>query len=278
MGEHEQTGEGLRAPGAGGSCFSRIHAHIPLPFLKKKIGLFLERSINPEIYFNYRALEKTSGEEIGKMASAIADGGLRTTVHGPFYDLSPGAIDSAFRSLTVNRMTTALEKSIPFSPDCVVFHPGYDPLRFAEFADVWLRNSLRTWKELIPAARRLPGTWILLENIFEREPGTLAKLLAGLPSPPFGFCFDTGHFNLFSDVPLSDWMDALGPRLREVHLHDNDGGSDQHLPPGRGTVDFDELFRLISLFPQTVIGTLEAHSEPNLLEGLLWLEERGLMT
>ena len=51
-------------------------------------------------------------DEINKLASAIADGGLRVTVHGPFYDLSPGAIDSAFRSLTIDRMSLSLRPGL----------------------------------------------------------------------------------------------------------------------------------------------------------------------
>ena len=109
------------------SCFSQIHAHIPLPFLKKKIDLFLEHSLNPEIYFNYRALESTPEAEIAGMAATLAAHGRRVTIHGPFYDLSPGAIDPAFRALTVERLGTALRKAAPFLPDSIVFHPGYDP-------------------------------------------------------------------------------------------------------------------------------------------------------
>jgi sugar phosphate isomerase/epimerase len=275
MGDRRES-EGRTGPTAApSSCFSQVHAHIPLPFLRKKIDLFLERSLNPEIYFNYKALESTPDTEIAGMAATLSAHGRRVTIHGPFYDLSPGAIDPAFRALTVERLSTALTRATPFLPDSIVFHPGYDPLRFAEHRDVWLRNSLRTWKELLPLAGRIPSTWILIENIFERDPHTLAMLLEKLPSPPFGFCFDTGHFLVFSEVPLDEWLEVLEPHLREVHLHDNDGRRDQHLPPGRGRFDFGALFRRIASLPHPVIGTIEAHSEADLLEGLAFLKDHG---
>jgi sugar phosphate isomerase/epimerase len=258
-------------------CFSQIHAHIPLPYLRKKIGLFLEKGLNPEIYFNYRALEGMAGDDIAALAATLSRHGRRVTIHGPFYDLSPGAMDPGFRALTAERMIFSLERAAPFSPDAVVFHPGYDPLKFAKHREAWLRNSLRTWSQLLPQAKKMTDTWILIENIFEKDPFTLADLLARLPTPPFGFCLDTGHFNLFSDLPLADWLGALGPHLREVHLHDNDGRSDQHLPPGRGRFDFSALFREIPRLSQPVIGTVEAHNEPNLLQALSFLESRGLM-
>lgn len=262
---------------AGETCFRRLHGHIPLRGLRRKIHLFLEKRIHPEIYFSHRALNQLPDSELADLARILVDGGLRTTVHGPFYDLSPGAVDPAFRALTVERMQNTLLRAGIFAPDTIVFHPGYDPLRFAEHRQAWLRNSLKTWRKVLSAAESLPDTWILIENIFEREPSTIAELLADLPSPPFGFCLDTGHFQLFSDIPLDGWIDALGHRLREVHLHDNSGAGDEHLPPGRGIFDFDALFRRLSSLDHRVIGTIEAHSESDLLESLSFFEKRGLV-
>jgi len=260
------------------SCFSGIQAHIPLPFLKRKLDLFLQRGLNPEIYFNHSTLKKMPPEDYADLASVLERNDRNVTIHGPFYDLSPGALDPGFRSLTLERMSLALDRAAVFNPEAVVFHPGYDPLRFGEHRGTWLKNSLRTWKNLLPHTKRLPSTWILLENIFESEPSSLAELLAELPSPPFGFCFDTGHFQVFSDVSLEQWMDTLGPWLREVHLHDNAGGGDDHLPPGRGTFDFEDLFRHLSLLPRQIIGTVEAHTEEDLMESLRYLRASGSAT
>jgi sugar phosphate isomerase/epimerase len=264
-------------PATASSCFRRIHAHIPLPYLRKKLGLFLERALDPEIYLNCRSLEKMPESEYVSLASLLEESGRKTTIHGPFFDLSPGAVDPGFRALTLERMRVALERARLFRPDCVVFHPGYDPVRFGGHSHIWLKNSIATWKQLLPLAERMPSTWLLLENIFERNPSTLAELLAKLPSPPFGFCLDTGHFQVFSELPLSEWFEALGPYLREVHLHDNSGRGDDHLPPGRGTIDFDDLFHRLSLLPDRPIGTVESHSEADLLESLAFLKDRGMM-
>jgi sugar phosphate isomerase/epimerase len=264
-------------PVAPSSCFLRIHAHIPLPYLRRKLGIFIQRAIDPEIYFNYRTLEKMPEKEYVELAALLEEAGRKVTIHGPFFDLSPGAVDPGFRALTLERLRVALERARLFRPDCVVFHPGYDPLRFGRHSHVWLKNSIGTWKQLLPLAERMPSTWLLLENIFERNPGTLAELLAKLPSPPFGFCLDTGHFQVFSEVPLSEWFEALGPYLREVHLHDNSGGGDDHLPPGMGTFDFSDLFKRLSLLPDKVIGTVEAHSEADLMQSLSFLGDHGMM-
>ena len=265
----------MKSPAAG-KPFTQVQAHVPLRHLRKKLSLFLDNSLNPEIYFHHSVLESTSPRELAPLAAAFSEKGRRVTVHGPFYDLSPGAVDPAFRALTVERMRLALVRAAPFSPDSVVFHPGYDPERFAAHRRAWLKNSISTWRQILPQAADIPGAWILIENIFERDPSTLAELLDSLPSPPFGFCLDTGHFQVFSDVPLDDWLSALGPHLREVHLHDNHGLTDEHLPPGTGIFDFPHLFQRLSQMNHPVIGTLEAHSERVLWDGLAYLERHGI--
>ncbi len=45
-----------------------------------------------------------------------------------------------------------------------------------------------------------------------------------------GFCFDTGHANL-TGLDFGDFITTLGPRLKVLHIHDNDGISDLHQIP-----------------------------------------------
>ena len=42
----------------------------------------------------------------------------------------------------------------------------------------------------------------------------------------------------------SSWK--LKPRLVNLHVHDNRGETDEHLPVGRGTIDFPWLLRSLS--------------------------------
>jgi sugar phosphate isomerase/epimerase len=86
-------------------------------------------------------------------------------------------------------------------------------------------------------------------------------LIEKINHPDFGFCFDTGHFNLFSTVPMEQWFEALGSRLVEVHLHDNDGTADAHQALGQGTIDFDKFFGLMSTRAPMPVFTIEAHDK-----------------
>ena len=62
-------------------------------------------------------------------------------------------------------------------------------------------------------------------------------------------------------------MELLSSHLVEVHLHDNAGKSDEHLPPGDGSFDFLEFFRYLHQLPHAPLYTLEVHQEENVLRG-----------
>ena len=80
-------------------------------------------------------------------------------------------------------------------------------------------------------------------------PWVLAILEHGLPDT-VGLTLDIGHLHLLQP-PLRDRVFALferfSDRIQVVHLHDNDGTHDQHLPPGEGTVPFASIFRSLAL-------------------------------
>jgi sugar phosphate isomerase/epimerase len=188
----------------------------------------------------------------------IKSWGLRYTFPpGPFMDLSPGAVDSDVRDSTLKRFLAVTEVAGLINAKCVVFHSGYEKWKYDHSIEPWLGNSLKFWPEVIKAAKEA-GTRIAIENIFEEDPGSLKLLMEGLDTSVAGICFDTGHFNIFTRLPLKTWMDELRDYIIELHLHDNKGDRDSHLPPGEGTFDFRELFELLE--GRDVIHTIEANS------------------
>ena len=54
-------------------------------------------------------------------------------------------------------------------------------------------------------------------------------------------CLDTGHANLAGDLPSV--AHKLSSHLRMVHVNDNCGDWDEHLPPGKGAIDWVEVLR-----------------------------------
>ena len=59
----------------------------------------------------------------------------------------------------------------------------------------------------------------------------------------YGFVLDTGHANLDGD--LENIRTGVGDHLISLHLNDNHGTGDHHLPPGEGSVDWNKVGQLL---------------------------------
>jgi sugar phosphate isomerase/epimerase len=187
------------------------------------------------------------------------------TIHAPFMDLSPGAVDSKVRAVTIERFSQIFNIAETLKPKVIVFHSGYEKWKYASKIDLWLEGSLITWKHLLPRAEE-QGIRIAIENIFEDDPINLRFLMEKMGSQYFGICFDTGHFNLFSATPLEEWLQQLKPYIIELHLHDNNKSADNHRAIGDGSFDFDTLFSLMK--DKNLIYTIEAHTPEDAFKSL----------
>jgi sugar phosphate isomerase/epimerase len=245
------------------------HVHIPYPNVGDYLAYARQHRLNLEIYFPSASLDNLNPGDVEKLKKEF-DYGPSLSIHAPFMDMSPGAVDAKVREVTLERFLQVMEIAEILSPKVIVFHSGYEKWRYAHRVDLWLEGSVKTWHPIIEKAARLE-TRIAIENIFEDEPSSLVALMEKLHSEHFGICFDTGHCNLFSRVPLTEWLKALGPYIAELHLHDNDRTSDQHLPVGDGTFDFKTLFS--HLRGKDCIYTIEAHTPERVLKSMERLRE-----
>jgi sugar phosphate isomerase/epimerase len=244
-----------------------IHVNVPYPMLRSRTEFALKNRIHPEIYFSGQDLDTYDENEARDLAEKLRGNGLEITFHGPFMDLSPGGVDARIKEVTAERFSTTIQLAEIFRPETIVFHAGYEKWRFDGDADLWLKSSLQTWRPLVNAAEEV-GVTLVLENVYEETPDSIATLLSEMGSPRFRFCLDTGHHNIFSQVPLSFWIETLGKHLSEIHLHDNHREMDEHLPIGEGSFDFEQLFALLSQYGLNPIYTLEPHQEDHLKRGL----------
>jgi sugar phosphate isomerase/epimerase len=63
-------------------------------------------------------------------------------------------------------------------------------------------------------------------------------------------------------------LKSLGKYVGHLHLHDNFGQRDEHLPVGCGTFPFGELFEILRKIKAAPTVTLEAHNTKCLSQSL----------
>jgi sugar phosphate isomerase/epimerase len=241
----------------------QIFINVPYEMLLARLDYAIKNRLLPEIYFDGNALDTARHEDVNRLAKTLSTHEIDVTLHGPYMDLSPGGIDAKVKEVTLKRIEKTMDFAALFGPKTVVFHPGFDRWHFEGYHDLWLKNSIAAWKPIARKAKEI-GTIVAIENVFEEEPQTLKGLIEGVNSPNFGFCFDTGHYFAFSKAPLDRWFEVLGEWIVEVHLHDNHGTRDDHLPLGEGKMDFGEFFDLLGRITPLPILTVEPHDEAHL--------------
>jgi sugar phosphate isomerase/epimerase len=240
------------------------YIHVPFDRIDDYRHFIEEHRINLEVYFSSRTLDCLRDSDIMELKEKFAYT-PSFTIHAPFMDLSPGAVDEKVRAVTIGRFSHIMDIAEIMAPKSVVFHSGYEKWKYALKVDLWLEKSMETWAPLSRRARDM-GLKIAIENIFEDEPSNLRLLMDEMGSDHFGICFDTGHFNLFSKIPLAGWLGLLMPYIHELHLHDNNRTSDEHLAIGKGTFDFAALFSFLK--ERELIYTIEGHTPEDVLESI----------
>lgn len=95
------------------------------------------------------------------------------------------------------------------------------------------------------------GSYIAIENtpstsLLGAYPEDILKVIEEVGSEALVACVDVGHANI-SRVALRRFHEVLRTRIISLHLHDNDGLSDEHAMPGTRSLDLDELSEFIFL-------------------------------
>ena len=125
--------------------------------------------------------------------------------------------------------------------------------------------GLRRIKEILSACEEY-DVYLALENV--KDIKHIDYVYKHIESQYLKFCFDFGHVNCFAPTDYKIDLSRYAEKIICVHIHDNNGQSDQHLIPFTGTVDYNymmnELKKIGYSGPLTSEAKIKNH--PDLLE------------
>jgi sugar phosphate isomerase/epimerase len=179
--------------------------------------------------------------EIRQIKAWFREYGLRMLdVHGSFgHEKCWASVLEHERLAGVELVRNRLELAAELEGDIVVMHVPAWTAGAEQGVTPWTQ-VLKSLDALEQPARKL-GVRLAIEN---GEWGGLRRLLERYAPEYLGLCYDSGHGNC-DGVGLAQ-LEGLKQRLIAVHLHDNDGGGDQHNLVFSGTVDWARLSRQIA--------------------------------
>lgn len=179
-------------------------------------------------------------------------GNPSVTIHGPFLDLNPMSYDSLVQKAALYRFEQAYSAAQALDAKRLVFHSGMIPSVY--FLDGWADRMVQFWHSFL---RDKSGVIVCMENVLDREYLPFRDVVQKLGHPDFGICLDLGHAHCYSPYSILKWAEALGPYIRHVHLHDNDGSRDQHKALGEGSVPWRQALSLLQEYSSSLTYTIE---------------------
>ncbi|HMA75918.1 MAG TPA: sugar phosphate isomerase/epimerase family protein [Candidatus Krumholzibacteriaceae bacterium] len=242
--------------------------------LEHELDLITREGFYPEVRMaSTDALFKLSDSDLGRMREEIEKRAVSVFSHGPFFGLDIASMDRGISNYTRDCLIRGIEVTASLGGKIMVMHTGYMPYFSRGGRKHWFRNWGERIRPVVEEALKRDVT-IALENTWDDKPEILLRLADIIPDYRFSICLDTGHINCFSRISFQGWWDKVGGRVEVLHLHDNDGLSDDHLPAGRGIFDFRKLAGKLSEIDKLPLLDLEvdfigAEESRNYLERLL---------
>lgn len=249
---------------------SRLYTMIPIFELIKYLDQFLTLNLNCEIFIDSETIDSCSTKDVELINTSFEKYGISKRIHGPFADLNPGSSDKKIRQMSLERFLGALELCRRFKADSITLHSHFEPVFYGRHFEEWFDNSKETWERLGHEARKSKIS-IYIENSIDNSTRAIIEILKS--HPYLGACFDVAHYNVFHP---KGWKNAIkeypSGSIKEVHLSDNRGDEDSHLPLGEGSINFGELFLEIKSRGEDPIFTIEPHSQHDLAKSLEFIK------
>jgi len=203
---------------------------------------------------------------------------FRYSVHAPYIDVNPAGLNPDMREASVRSLTGAVEFAATINAEFTVSHVGRLSRNYPlELTGRAREGAVRSLSRAVSLAEE-SGIRFTIENDHQ----SADHLIAGYPEQIFsllydlgcGFTLDIGHANTLGKV--DDFLVMMGDLIDTVHVHDNLGSYDEHLPPGKGNAGFSELFQSAGelLFSRPLI--VECHTLSDIKEGVTFIRRECL--
>jgi sugar phosphate isomerase/epimerase len=200
------------------------------------------------------------------------------SMHGPFFDMSPGSLDKRINELVANRYCQAIDIGEELGAQIIVFHANFiasmlnDDYRYG-----WQKRNAVFWVEIAEYARKHHIT-VAVENMWEFDPDIIIDVLKTVNHPNLRACLDIGHAHLFSKVPFDTWLATVEPWLVHVHINNNDGKLDIHRALPDGVLNFAQLLEELRSLPNPPSMTLEMDKVEDMVASLPYFEVARVST
>jgi sugar phosphate isomerase/epimerase len=220
---------------------------------------YLELTMDPP-----RAHYTTIRQQMNSIISALNSHAMKVICHLPTF-VSTADLTDSIREASLQEMYNSLEVAAELGAVKAVLHPGHIGGLGIYVKETALAHVNESLAAIINRAQDL-GLCVCLENMFPRcrafvEPDDFTEILQRFPK--LKITLDTGHANIGSrgGQRVFTFIEQFGQRIGHLHISDNFGERDDHIPVGAGTIDFLKIINALKRCGYDDTATLEIFSE-----------------
>lgn len=189
--------------------------------------------------------------DVNEIRDMLKDYNITLGYHAPYRDFNLSSINPHILNSCIKQIKEMIEIIHNIGGDYVNTHLGYIPDYYPEITKtIAYKNCIKSVKEITKFANDM-GVKLCIENDprkpnmlqFGEQIETLAEIINEAEKEIY-ITFDIGHANT-AKLDIPKFINRFKDRLYVVHIHDNNGNNDDHLPVGDGNINFEEIFSML---------------------------------
>ena len=220
---------------------------------------YLELTMDPP-----QAHYKIIRQQMDSLLSALDAHTMKVICHLPTF-VSTADLTDSIREASLREMIHSMEVAVELGAQKVVLHPGHIGGLGVYVKEIALDHAKESLAAIIGRGQEL-GLCVCLENMFPRcrayfEPADFVEIMQQFPD--LKLTLDTGHANIGdkNGRRILKFIEDFGQRIGHLHVSDNFGERDDHIPLGTGTIDFTKIVQALKKCGYDDTATLEIFSE-----------------
>ncbi|AOY58429.1 sugar phosphate isomerase [Desulfococcus multivorans] len=168
--------------------------------------------------------------------------GMGIVCHLPTF-LSTADLTESLRRVSVEETTASLALAAELGAAKAVLHPSYMNGLSIHVPELWREHALDSLERIVSAGKSF-GVQLCLENLFPKiSPFSTPEVFGDVFErfPELAMTLDIGHAHIGEDgMPrILEFIKTFADRIHHLHISDNNGRRDEHLPVGQGSLDFN---------------------------------------
>ena len=166
---------------------------------------------------------------------------LKYSIHAPFMDVNIAALQEKSRTNSIDQIKSSMDLANKIDAEAVVVHPGVTSF----LPNKYFRKEVMNFanESMIEIGKYADDLGVLAT--FENMPSfntmiydNIYELNEFLISNDLSMTLDIGHANHAGYSPDEMIFDSI----KHIHMHDNFGDDDAHLPFGEGSIDLKCIY------------------------------------